>query len=536
MFPISNEALSLFMHPYRQVADITFYGTEDTIQLTEKDIIAGGLSLNRYCTSGSRIEIGSVIASEMTFQLDNSQGRFDDTVFEGAELFVRVGTTNWEDYQQGGSQLHYVPLGYYTVDEAPRKLEVINLKALDRMVLFDKTVNDTLLVFPMRIETLLSRICEICNVQIETDTSQLPNKDYVVNELPQDSDLTYRQYLSWIAEITGTCGFMDWNGHLVLKWFEETNTVITSSERFDSDLQENSITISGVQVVNDGVTYLVGDDGYAFNIDSNSLIQHDFRLVAEALSDVLTGFTYTPFSATIKPMPHLYPLDIITFVDKNGTSHNAIITDYTFVINKNMFIEGKGETLTQNGRAAANPLTKRESTIINAIKKENNETLNTKIQSVLSFNELISNSLGVRSTPVVQSNGSVIYYLHNNPKLEESSTIFTMSEGGTAWTTSGWNNGSPVWSYGTTAAGDALFRMLSAEGIQVSKAGEDYSIELTPRTFKIYYKEMLVTNIEADEMTIPKARFTTHAEIGKIRFIPYTIDGVLSGTNIVYMD
>ena len=536
MFPISREALDLFMHPYRQVVDITFYGLNETIHLSEKDIITGGMSINRYCTSGSRIEIGSAIASEMSLQLDNSDGRFDNTVFEGAELFVRVGVKKWDAHLWEDAQLHYVPYGYFTIDEAPRKLEVINLTALDRMVHFDKSVDNSLIAFPLTIENLLVRVCNICNMQIETDMTFLPNRNFIVDEAPADDDLTYRQYVAWIAEITGTCAYIDWNGHLVLKWYEETETAITLSDRFDSDLQENSVTISGVQVVKEETVYLVGDDGYAFNIDSNSLIQHDYRTVAENLSAVLTGFSYTPYTATVKPMPHLYPLDVISFVDKNGVGHPAIITDFTFTLNKNTAIEGKGETATKNGWASTNPLTKRESTIINTIKNAANETLNSRIQSVLAFNELISNSMGLHSTPVTQPDGSIIYYLHNNLNLEESNVIFTMTAGGIAWTNAGWNNGSPVWQYGTTAAGDALFRMLSAEGIQVSKVGEDYSIEITPQAFRIFYKNMLVTNIEADEMTIPKAKFTTHAEFGKIRIIPHFVGGVLSGTNIVYMD
>ena len=107
-----------------------------------------------------------------------------------------------------------------------------------------------------------------------------------------------------------------------------------------------------------------------------------------------------------------------------------------------------------------------------------------------------------------------------------------MTASGIAWTTTGWNGGSPVWSYGVTAAGDALFHMLSAEGIEVAKAGEDYNIEITPSAFRIYYRDMLVTNIEADEMNIPKAFFTSYAQCGRVRLIPY---GDI-GTNLVFLD
>lgn len=536
-YPISGTALELFQTSYRQVVSITLEGTEGSLEINESNIPSGGLTINRYCVSGNRIEIGSVIASELTLVLDNTDGKYDDVVFEGAELYVQVGVKKWDAKTWENADFHFIPLGYFTVDETPRKLRSITLSALDRMVLFDKKVDNSLLSFPMTVGTLLSRICDICNVVCDTNSALLPNHDYVVEAMPPDEELTYRQYLSWIAEITGTCGFMNWDGHLVLKWYEPTDTVLTTKERHDSNLEENAVILTGVQVADaDGEIHLVGDDGYVINIESNSLIQHDYRKVAESLYEILHGFTYTPFTATVKPMPQLYPLDMITFVDKKGVAHPTIITDVTFALNKSTSLQGKGESATRSGYASVNPLTKRESAIINSIKHSQNAALNDRIQTVLAFNELISNALGLFVTPVAQADGSTVYYMHNLPRLEESATIFTMTANGIAWTTSGWNNGEPVWSHGVTSAGDALFRMLSAEGIEVSKVGEDYNIEVTPRAFKIYYRDMLVTNIEADEMTIPKAVFTDYAQSGKTRWVPYTRDNQLIGTNLIFID
>lgn len=535
-YPISSTALDLFKTPYRQIAEIAFTGTDQTLHLTDADIPLGGLSVNRYCVSGNKIEIGSVIAAELSLTLDNSDGKFDDVVFEGAEIFVRVGTKKWDAKRWEKADFHYVPIGYFTVDEVPRKLASITLTALDRMVQFDKPVDNTLFDFPMDVVTMTERICDICNIICDTNVSLLPNHGYIIQQMPEDDGLTYRQLLSWIAEITGTCGFMDWNGHLILKWYEAIDLTIDLSDRFDSDLQENAVVLSGVQVIEGDNVYLVGDDGYAMNIEENALIQHDHREVAEALYEVLKGFTYTPFTATVKPMPQLYPLDVIGFVDKSGAKHTIIITDTTFTLNKSTILQGKGETATKTGYASANPLTRKESAIINSIRNMQNDALNDRIQTVLAFNELISNALGLFVTPITQSNGSTIYYLHDQPNLNESKTIFTMTSSGIAWTSSGWNDGDPVWAYGVTDAGDALFRKLSAEGIEVSKVGEDYNIEVTPRAFKIYYRDMLVTNIEADEMTIPKAVFEGYAQCGKIRFVPYNLNNELVGTNLVFID
>ena len=468
-YPITDEALSLFSNSERQVVDITFNGVNETITLTEKDIPLNGLSVNRYCASGDKIEIGSAVAAELTLTLDNSDGRFDDVTFEGAELYVRVGTKKWNAKRWENARYHYIPFGYFTVDEVPRKLSSISLTALDRMVVFDKAVNNNKISFPLTVAELLNRVCEICGVTLNTDATTLTNAYYEIKKAPTDEDLTYRQYIAWIAEITGTCAFIDWNGQLVLKWYEQTDTEITLKNRYSSDLQENSVTISGVQVVIDDETYLAGTDDYIFSIESNSLIQHSYLAVAEGLNNKLNGFTYTPFTANVKPMPHLYPLDIITFVDKNNVSHQTIVTECTFTLNGSTELAGKGETQTKSGYATLNPLTAREKAIVDKMVRDQ---VSAREQSVLALNEVICNSLGLRVTTLDDGEGGTLYYFHNKDSLAESTVIYTYTSGGFAWTAD-WNDGEPVWKYGFTQDGNAVFNALSTYKIQTDYLSAD---------------------------------------------------------------
>lgn len=460
-YPITNEALRLFKESYRQVVDIDFKGVRDELTISEKEVIAGGLSINRYSVSGSKIEIGSAVAAELSLVLDNADGKYNEVTFEGAELYVRVGTKKWDAKRWEKAQYYFIPFGYFTVDEAPRKLEKITLTALDRMVMFDKPVDNTKIVFPLTVASLLDRVCSICGVTLGIEATKLTNADYVIDKPPMEEDLIYRQYVAWIAEITGTCAFIDWDGKLILKWYEDTDTEITLSDRYSSDLQENEITISGVQVVVDGVEYLVGNKDYAFNIESNSLIQNNPRTVAEGLFAKLYGFSYTPFTARVKPMPHLYPLDKISFVDKLGVAHPTIITDCTFTLNNGMSLEGKGETAVKNGYAAINPLTARERAILSKFKYDIDRDISSREQALLEMNETICNSIGLRRTIVPTDGEGDVYYFHNGDTLENSKIIYTFKSGGFAWTDN-WNNGEPVWQYGFTKDGNAVLNILSA--------------------------------------------------------------------------
>ena len=530
-YPISTEVKDLFRSNQRQTVLITFSGTEETLEITDADIPSGGFSINRYCSSGNQIEIGSAVAGELRLNLNNFTGKFNSVTFGGAELYVRVGIKDWSDPT---SVISYIPFGYFTVDQTPKVDNVIQLSALDRMVLFDKTCNPGTLPVPCKISDLLSYICTVCNVSISSsiDVTTLPNANYIVQTDPVSDDITYRQILSWIAEVTGTCAFIDWNGELVLKWYTSSGETIDKTLRYSSDVETESITITGVQITTDDTFYLAGEAGYILNIEGNSLIQSGYQTIVASIFLAVGGFSYYPATISVEPSPQFWPLDTYINEDKDGNLLPAIVSNITFELNKNTTIEGKGETETEKSYARQNPLTKRERVIIETLEREQNAMLNTRAQEILRLNELICNSTGLYRTTVAQADGSEILYLHDAARLEQSQVIFTMGASGFAWTESGWNGGSPVWKSGVTAAGEAFFRLISTEGIKIGKVGQDYHIEITPSAFQIFFREMLVTEIEEDTMSIPRMIATDYVQVGRVRIAPH--DPV--GADFIFVD
>lgn len=535
MFPISNEALDLFQKGCRQTAEIIFYGTGQTFTITESDIMVNGLTVDRYCVSSSKIELGSACASELSLTLDNRDGKFNDVKFEGAELFVRVGISESDARAYGKSTPAPVALGYFTIDEPARALSTISLSALDRMVQFDKEVDWSLFMFPLTVKDMLTQVCTICNVPLGTDIGGRPNYDYLIQQLPND-DTTYRQIIQWIAELTATCAYIDYEGKLTLKWYESTSTKITASERYSSDMLENDIVISGVEVV-DGESniYINGNDSYAFKIENNNLIQHDYQEVCNAISNAVTGFTYRPYECVVKSMPHIFPTDMITYVDKDDIEHSTIVTNMTYKFNGSTTLLGQGETETNSGYASSNPLTSRETLIINTIKKALNETLNSNVQSVLAFNQLITNSLGIYPTQVQMPDGSTKYYLHDAETLEMSQTIYTMTAGGFAYTNDGWNGGNPTWIGGLSKNGNLIVKNVNAYGIEVSDPTSKNTSKITPGVFSVWYGAMQILTVNGDESIFTKVKSDQY-ECGRVRLLPHYEDGVLMGSNLVFID
>ena len=492
MYKVSQTVIDLFNKNYRQIVQISVSGKSGSFTIRESEILQGSLTIDRYSVSGSKIEVGSAVAAELSFNLKNDSGKYDNTIFEGAELYVQIGIKDWT--ATGSVPTYWIPCGHFIIDEPPRHKSTIKISALDRMMCFDKVVDNSKLSFPMTVEDLINRICSLCGVTCVSNLSKLVNKDYSIKEFPSDQAITYRTLLQWCTALTGTCAFMNSDGNLEIKWYESTNVLITSSERYDSDMYENDISITGVYFKDDEEEkeYIAGTDDYCLDLSTNGLIQENPQVVIDTLYVSLKNFSYRPYEATIKPAPYLYPMDRISYKDSKGITHDTIVTNVNFVMNQSTEIAGKGETTQNESYDKNNGLTKQQATILETIRKKVENSLSSREQATLEMNRLLANSLGLYMTGVKQDNGSTKYYFHDGETLETSNIIYTFQANGFAWTKN-WNKGEPVWEYGVTKDGNAVLQMLAAY-----KLTADYieAGSITADKIATDYKESVTTEIE----------------------------------------
>lgn len=462
MYKVSQEVKNLFNKNYIQIVDITVNGVKESFHVTESEIVQGSLSIDRYSVSNSKIEVGSAVAAELIFKLKNDNGKYDNTVFEGAEVFIKIGIKKWDAHRWEKAVIHWIPCGYFTIDEPPRTLSTITISALDRMILFDKIADVSKLSFPMTVADLLNKICTICGVTLVTDTTRLPNKDYQIATFPDNQTVTYRTLLQWCAALTGTCAFMNCDGDLELKWYEQTDLTISPSERYSSDMQENDITLTGVYFKDAGNTeYLAGTDDYCLDLSSNGLLQDNVQVVLDTLYVSLRGFSYRPYTATIKSAPYIYPMDMIHYEDAKGVVHDTIVTNVTFGMNLCTSIAGKGETTQKQKYSQSGGLTQQQAAILEKLRENLNKVISAKEQAQLELNRLLSSSLGLNLITISQEDGTTLYYFCNGETLESSNIIYTFKANGFAWTNA-WDDGHPTWRYGFSKDGNAIYNMLAA--------------------------------------------------------------------------
>lgn len=512
MVNVSQDVINYFNEGNRQTAAIEFSNGKESFTITEADIVQGGLKIDRYSVTNSKIEVGSAVASELSLKLRNYDGKFDNVSFEGAVLYVKVGV--WSDdptalghFVLGQSvlgalngignfilgknligdagtkaQVVWIPCGRFIIDTSPRKLQIITVSALDYMVKFDKAVDYSKMSFPIHADALIQKICELCSVSLLTDVTVLPNHQYSIGGFPSSSQqLTYRQCLQWCAQLTGTCAFMNEDGQLVLKWYEQTAVTVTMNERYTSDLLENDITITGFTCdVSDEATYLAGTNEYALDLSDCGFLTNSYDGVLKELLAARGGFSYRPYSATIKSAPYLFPMDMIRYKDKDGAFHNTIVTNVTFSLNCNTSISGAGETVTSSSYIQSNSGITNQQASTNRQTNESLETKATKkeLHSMMTFTEsegLVITHEGWNGK--VQITGEDIRVVRGNNKVVITDSGISITDGSGSCTISSgkvtfsglcqdkiWENGDPGSGIGNGAVicNDGRLRQYSA--------------------------------------------------------------------------
>lgn len=545
MYPITSAGLAALREDVVQSVNILCTPTKGmAFNITDKDII-GAVTVDWSSVTGSKLDLGSACMSELSFTLENTDGAFDDKVFEGAQLYV---TTSFPT----GSTTETVPIGYYTVDSPPRKLRSIKITAYDRMAKFNRAY-DTELAYPATLYQIVADACTKCGVSQKLPTNTL-HRGVSIPKRPKADNMTYRQVLVWAAELMGVSLYIDYDGKLTGGWYATNakHTVIKASDRFTSgntDFAENNIVFSGVRIVGNDenkTEYLAGTKDYAFNIEGNLLVQSDMSIdtLATELKTARCSLTYTPMSCTTHSFPHLRPLDILHFETAQGTK-KVVLTNVKWQSqNRCTKLEGKGETATQSGYATMGAFTPKQQAILEQTRAQQAAQINDFEQATLALNETIANSMGLYVTRKADSNGAVITYYHDKPTLEGSNTIYCRNAGGYAWTNNGWNNGSPNWEYGVSKDGDAVIRSIAANKISASYITTDILSSPTGKfsfnldTGHIEASDINITggdiNLDGGQLSIENSGFKTDLSSGYLQM--YYTTNMQTGANYEYFD
>ena len=350
-----------------------WYGTITTpagrvYHFTSKDIVKGSGTLTRSCSGSTSLELGSVYAAELDISLFLNVDRYSlyDAVIDLFFVCQHRGTRRWNDLRSDtwGSiastpwNVVYtpetVPMGRFVISEATRTLTILQLKAYDFMLKFEKNmVNSGTTRTPYE---WLRFACNACGVPLgvtEEAVAAMPNGTRNLSYTNLDEDKTYRDLIAQVATVLcGVCQ-IDRSGALTVIPFTNTPVMdIPASWRYSSKIADYITKYTGLYATYraGGVTeyYKVEPDtGLIYNIGTNPLLQiaatTERNRTLQTIIDRLSATTYTPFEAEIPGDPALDPMDVLSLSGGQAQGEIACITEIVYRINGKSTIKCVGE-------------------------------------------------------------------------------------------------------------------------------------------------------------------------------------------------
>ena len=475
---------------YLKYADFTFTDGS-TLSITDKDLWSNGFKFEDAVSQSGSFDIGAAIVNKLTLQINNFSGKYTDYIWDGARVVCYIGL-------ELSTGIEKIRICTMTVTDAPyQSTAIISLTCEDSMRLFDRDYSESKLTYPATRLQIIQDACNVCGVTLQS--TRFDNDDFVIQNRPDDSSITFRQVIAWVAQMGCQWAKCDEYGRLCFGWYErevpdnfydlvETpwkdvegndildttgEQIITIMQTGITAIQTNGFTpwlydleITGVKVTeyvenssqNEAKTYQSGKSGYVIEISDNKLIQEGTgEAICKIISDRCVGMKFRPFSTGALTNIAWEAGDTIAISDRNGKQYKSFLTSVT--LNPGAF-----EQLECSAKSASRNKQKQYS-LNQQIQAENNKNLRdertAREKALEELSQRLAESSGTYTTVETQPDRSNIYYLHNKPQLSDSDIIWKMTA--EAWAVS--TDGGQHWNGGMTVDGDVIARILTATGV-----------------------------------------------------------------------
>jgi hypothetical protein len=475
---------------YLKYADFTFTDGS-TLSITDKDLWSNGFKFEDAVSQSGSFDIGAAIVNKLTLQINNFSGKYTDYIWDGARVVCYIGL-------ELSTGIEKIRICTMTVTDAPyQNTAIISLTCEDSMRLFDRDYSESKLTYPATRLQIIQDACKVCGVTLQS--TRFDNDDFIIQNRPDDSSITFRQVIAWVAQMGCQWAKCDEYGRLCFGWYErevpdnfydlvetpwkdvEGNDIldttgaqiITVMQKGITAIDTNGFTpwmydveITGVKVTeyvensskNEAKTYQSGKSGYVIEISDNKLIQEGSgEKICQIIADRCVGLKFRPFTTGALTNIAWEAGDTIAISDRNGKQYKSFLTSVT--LNPGAFeqLECSAKSVSRNKQ--------KQYTLSQQVQAESKKNLKdertAREKAIEELSQRLSESSGTYTTVETQPDGSNIYYLHNKPQLSDSNIIWKMTA--EAWAVS--TDGGQHWNGGMTVDGDVIARILTATGV-----------------------------------------------------------------------
>lgn len=475
---------------YLKYADFTFTDGS-TLSITDKDLWSNGFKFEDAVSQSGSFDIGAAIVNKLTLQINNFSGKYTDYIWDGARVVCHIGL-------ELSTGIEKIRICTMTVTDAPyQNTAIISLACEDSMRLFDRDYSDSKLTYPATRLQIIQDACEVCGVTLQS--TRFDNDDFVIQNRPDDSSITFRQVIAWVAQMGCQWAKTDAYGRLCLDWYKNEvpddfynkeevpwkdiegkdildttgAQIITVMQKGITAIDTNGFTpwmydieITGVKVTeyvensskNEAKTYQSGKSGYVIEISDNKLIQEGSgEKICQIIADRCVGLKFRPFTTGALTNIAWEAGDTIEISDRNGKQYKSFLT--SVALNPGTFeqLECSAKSVSRNKQ--------KQYSLNQQVQAENKKNLRdertAREKAIEELSNRLAESSGVYTTVEQQPDGSNIYYLHNKPQLSDSDIVWKMTA--EAWAVS--TDGGQHWNGGMTVDGDVIARILTATGV-----------------------------------------------------------------------
>lgn len=285
-------------------------GRRFTARIRANDFLLEGLTefnISSGSNDGDALTLGSTIAQTVTITMDEPTVSISRTEFK-----LEVGLLI-------GGEAEYIPMGLFMPEKIQSKAGKITFIAYDRMMWLSPEYTS---VLPENTDTVsvLSEISKNTGVPIVKE-------DLTPISIKRPSDVTYRDMLSYIAQLYGCFANVNREGVIEFHFWTDTGYTLTADQGISGFENSGSFTVAMIQVNNDGTVLSAGSGGKGIVFDNSFMTQARLNTLFKQIN----GFSYDPVKCpVILGDPRLDPWDLITVVDAAEKEYRVPIMALTY--------------------------------------------------------------------------------------------------------------------------------------------------------------------------------------------------------------
>ena len=252
-------------------------------------------------------------------------------------------------------------MGIFEVSEANRTVHVLELKAYDLMLRFDRAFNGFETIgTAYGMMALCGTACGVELAQTQAEIEALPNGSELLSIYSENDIETYRDVLYFTAQVLGGFFCINRAGKLEFRQYGETPVMeILQKHRFSSSFSDfvtryTAVSSTNLRTQTSEYYALETDDGLTMNLGVNPLLQFGLEETrAELCGNILNALSkvnYVPFDSDTIGNPALDLGDVMTFSGGQADAQQiTCVTSFTVKIGGRQSLKcvGKNPRLSQ---------------------------------------------------------------------------------------------------------------------------------------------------------------------------------------------